>query len=69
VRIVLRRLREHTQRHWQARCLTCGLAFPYQGIRIGAAGKPIKLLHCPRCRRWRCCRAEPVDHTGPTRQR
>jgi hypothetical protein len=58
---LLRFLVERTQRHWTARCLTCGLRFPYPGIRIGAAGRLVKLLPCPRCGRWRCCRVEPVE--------
>jgi hypothetical protein len=57
---VFRRLVEITQRTWSARCLTCGHRFPFPGIRIGAAGRPAKLLRCPRCERWRCCRVEPI---------
>ncbi|MBU3684142.1 MAG: hypothetical protein FGM39_09075 [Phycisphaerales bacterium] len=50
-----------TQRKWQARCLTCDAAFPYPGIRLGAAGRPIRLMRCPRCARLRMCRAEPIE--------
>jgi len=32
-----------TQRKWQARCLTCNEVFPYPGVRLGAAGRPIRL--------------------------
>ena len=59
MRSLFARLVAHTQQHWHARCLTCGLRFPYPGIRIGAAGRPAKLLRCPRCARRRCCRVEP----------
>ena len=57
---VFGRLVAITQRAWNARCLTCGHRFPLPGIRIGAAGRPAKLLRCPRCERWRCCRVEPI---------
>ena len=57
----LQRLVEHTRKHWQARCLTCARTFPYPGIRIGAAGRPVKLMRCPHCDRMRMCRAEPIE--------
>jgi hypothetical protein len=57
-------LRARTVRNWSARCLTCGHRFPYPGIRVGAYGKPCKLMPCPRCQRWRCCRVEPVGAGG-----
>ncbi|MEY2715688.1 MAG: hypothetical protein RIT24_2031, partial [Planctomycetota bacterium] len=28
--------------------MTCGHAFPYPWIRVGAAGRPCKLMPCPR---------------------
>ena len=56
-----RHLREHTLRHWQARCLTCAARFPLPGIRYKAVGRPVKILRCPDCARWRCCQVEPKD--------
>ncbi|MFM9145025.1 MAG: hypothetical protein ACKORL_06600 [Phycisphaerales bacterium] len=61
---MLSRLVAITQRTWSARCLTCGHRFPYPGIRLGAAGRPARLLRCPRCERWRCCRVEPIPADG-----
>lgn len=53
------KLREHTDRHWHARCLTCAACFPFPGIRYKAFGRPVKILRCPACARWRCCIVEP----------
>ena len=58
-------LRQRTDRHWQARCLTCGTRFPVPGIRYLAAGRPVKIVRCPACARWRCCRIEPRDPESP----
>jgi hypothetical protein len=53
-------LRARSARNWTARCMTCGHAFPYPWIRVGAAGRPCKLMPCPRCGGWRCCKITPA---------
>ncbi|MGA1391699.1 MAG: hypothetical protein ACO38W_00945 [Phycisphaerales bacterium] len=54
------RLIDATRRTWQARCLTCGRNFPYPGVRLAAAGEPVRLMKCPHCERLRLCRAERI---------
>ncbi|MGA1045580.1 MAG: hypothetical protein ACO3ZY_10325 [Phycisphaerales bacterium] len=56
----LDRLVAETRRTWQARCLTCQRVFPYPGIRLAAAGEPVRLMKCPHCERARLCRAERI---------
>lgn len=74
---LLRRWRDslvaETRKAWQARCLTCDTVFVYPGIRLGAAGEPIRLMKCPTCERARLCRAEKIrrspggDHSAGRR--